>query len=112
MGGVKAGDDGPDEDQTGRDLHKRGGEGRADETEEDMEDLERGEGLHGGEQGPGARIRGGHRQERGELGRERVGGGVGRGRAGGEGGEGGDEHDRPARRRDDVERDQIHANIT
>ena len=106
MGGVKAGDDGPDEDQTGRDLDKSGGERRADEAEEDMEDLERGERLDGREEGPRLRVGRGHkREQRGEPGGERVGSGVVRG---GAGGEGGGEDEGPAQRRDDVERDEIH----
>lgn len=114
VGGGEAGDDGPDEDQAGGDLGKGGGEGGPDETEEDMEDLECGERLDGGEHGPRVRIGGRYvgEESRGDMGRERVGSGVVGGGAGGEAGEGGDEDDGPAERRDDVEREQIHAYVT
>lgn len=110
MGGGEAGDDGPDEDQTGRDLHEGGRERRPDETEEDMENLECGEGLDGGKHGPRVLVGGGYvgEQEGGDVSRQRVGRGMISRGVGGEADEGGDEDDGPTERGDDVEREQIH----
>ena len=90
VGGGESGDDGPDEDETGRDLHQRRRERRPDETEEDMDDFEGGERLNGCEHGPGLRV-----------GRAELTGGC-------DGGDGEGEYDGPPDRRDDVERNEIH----
>lgn len=109
MGGGEAGDNGPDKDQTGRDLHERSGEGRADEAEEDMDDLEGGEGLDGGEHGPreGVRRRDGT-EERGKLCGERVGTGGGGAGTGRDADEGAGEDGSPAEGGEDIECDEIH----
>lgn len=110
MGGGEAGDDGPDEDQTGRDLYEGGGEGGPDETEKDMEDLESGERLDGDEDRPGVQIGGWYVtvQQRGEISRKRVGSSVKSCGIFSETGQSRNEDDGPTDRRDDVECEEIH----